>query len=490
VKRTTTLVLLLLWMSSAALAQYLIPWSSVNSGGRPGSGPGYSLNGSAGQAVQGTGTGTGYIGSWGFWYGWGTGGGPSPSESGWVRKADVPPGPKGKNVKDGGCLACDGGTDAGSVYAFKGNGRYEFYKYSMATNTWEAKESIPAIGRAGKKKAVKKGAALDALGGKVFGMKGNGTLEFWGYTSGTGWSQLADVPAGAKTVKEGSGLVAIWDDSDIVHFFLKGSGTTEFYRYSCSTNTWVVKANAPTGTSGKTFKNGSCLATDGTTIWALKGSYNELYAYDIATDIWTTKTPLPLIGSSGKKVKAKDGCGIAYSDGLVYCSKGGNSREFWSYRTDTNSWTQLEDMPLGGGKKVKGGGALCAGDGKLYGLKGNNTLEFYSYTPPTADREPLAAIRSDNVLSNSELGTRNSKLTVTPNPFSGTSTIRYSIPKGGSVSLKLYDMTGKGVGTLVSGYHAAGASSFIVSRSSLSSGIYVLRLETGNSTTTTKLIIE
>ena len=77
-----------------------------------------------------------------------------------------------------------------------------------------------------------------------------------------------------------------------------------------------------------------------------------------------------------------------------------------------------------------------------------------------------------------------------PNPFTNATTISYSLPKAGNVSLRLYDVTGKLVTTLASGYHEAGTSSFIVHRSSFSSGIYLLKLQTETSTTTAKLIVE
>jgi hypothetical protein len=79
---------------------------------------------------------------------------------------------------------------------------------------------------------------------------------------------------------------------------------------------------------------------------------------------------------------------------------------------------------------------------------------------------------------------------IAPNPFSNATKVSYSLPNAGNVSLKLYDVTGKMVATLATGYHNAGTSSVTVSRSSFASGIYLLKLETDNSTTTSKLIIE
>jgi hypothetical protein len=95
-------------------------------------------------------------------------------------------------------------------------------------------------------------------------------------------------------------------------------------------------------------------------------------------------------------------------------------------------------------------------------------------------------------MSGSGLGTTYSALSIAPNPFSNATTISYSLPKAGNVSLKLYDVTGKLVTTLVTGYRNSGLSTFNLqpSTSGLSSGIYLLKLESDNTTTTSKLIIQ
>jgi YVTN family beta-propeller protein len=422
---------------------------------------------------------------------------------GWQEAARVPVGPKNKNVKDGGCLtavATDIPIPTSQIYALKGNNRCEFYCYDTDNGTWATAESIPAVGRLGRKKAVKKGAAIttttDVIGNCLYAAKGNNSLEFWLYNpssrsySSYPWSQLADIPAGTKTCREGVGMAAATVGDTACSYLLKGSGTQEFYRYSPITNVWTPMANAPLGLSNKTWKNGSCIAYDGAnTIYALKGSYNEFFSYSCSTNTWTSLTTLPLIGAGGRKKKVKDGAGLAYLGGKLYAQKGGNTREFWTYSSDSTDvdWTQTEDMPVGGGKNVKGGGALTAGTDRLFAFKGNNTLEFYSYTP--ASGLPLAAYRS-NTLSRSALDTRHSTLAVAPNPFTGSTTILLSLPRAGSISLKLYDVSGRLAWTLTTGYHPAGSSSFIVHRSSFSAGIYLLRLETDDATLTRKLIIE
>jgi hypothetical protein len=418
---------------------------------------------------------------------------------GWARMSDLPGGPKNKKVKDGGCLADKPDSTGDFVYGLKGNNTCEFYKFDIAANIWATKESIPAVGRAGKKKAVKKGAAMAAVRAISHGVvcepgyavKGNNTLEFWLYDprlSGTAtypWSQEADVPSGAKAVKEGAGMVRLmFNDSTPYVYLLKGSGTYEFYRYDRRTDAWATMASAPRGTSGKSYKNGSCLAHDGArTIYALKGSYNEFFSYSIDSNVWTLRTSLPMVGSGGKKKKVKDGAALAYFEDAVYALKGGNTRELWRYDPATGTWTQLEDMPLGGGKLVKGGGALTAGSDALYAFKGNNTLEFWSYCPVLARAPSLGA--SDRSLSASK-----ARLMLGSNPARGMPGFSFSLPQPGEVSLKLYDLGGRLVATLAKGRYAAGSySSFTPHASSLAQGIYILRFAAPGTFEERKLVI-
>jgi hypothetical protein len=420
---------------------------------------------------------------------------------GWHQMADVLYGPKNKRVKDGACLAySEEEPDASSyIYALKGNNRCEFYRYGVLTNTWAARESIPVIGRSGKKKAVKKGATLSRAADKLYATKGNNTIEFWQYDPSViaayPWTQKADVPVGAKNVKEGTGAVAVLLGETTYVYLLKGSNTPEFYRFNTLSNEWSPLPNAPAGLSGRWFKNGSCLTFDPSrnTIYALKGSYNEFYAFKVDSNLWATKAPLPLIGRSGKKKKVKDGAGIADRSGIVYGLKGGNTQEFWAYRTDSNRWTQMEDIPIGGGKRVKGGGSLVAGADALWALKGNNTFEFWQYVPATAAC-PLLLTEEwrDNAMSSRTRSGVPIGLRIAPNPFTNTARITYSLPEGGNVRLALYDVTGKLVTTLASGYRAAGSSSLCLSapRGAFPRGIYLLKLEARGLSLSEKLIME
>jgi len=76
-----------------------------------------------------------------------------------------------------------------------------------------------------------------------------------------------------------------------------------------------------------------------------------------------------------------------------------------------------------------------------------------------------------------------------PNPFNPTTTISYSIPKSSYVSLKVYDILGNEVNTLVSGEKSAGYYQLKFDGSKLASGVYFYRLTAGNKTDVKKLLL-
>ncbi|MEW6006001.1 MAG: T9SS type A sorting domain-containing protein [Stygiobacter sp.] len=69
-----------------------------------------------------------------------------------------------------------------------------------------------------------------------------------------------------------------------------------------------------------------------------------------------------------------------------------------------------------------------------------------------------------------------------PNPFNPVTTIRFSIPKTEYVTLKVFDVLGNEIETLVNGEMTAGEHSVIFDAKNLSSGIYFYKLKTNSFT--------
>ncbi|MBD3168673.1 MAG: T9SS type A sorting domain-containing protein, partial [candidate division Zixibacteria bacterium] len=74
-----------------------------------------------------------------------------------------------------------------------------------------------------------------------------------------------------------------------------------------------------------------------------------------------------------------------------------------------------------------------------------------------------------------------------PNPFNAATVIPFDLTIEGSVSLKVYNLAGQLVETLVDGYMNAGSHEIIWDASVISSGIYFYTLKTGGHTTTKKM---
>lgn len=76
-----------------------------------------------------------------------------------------------------------------------------------------------------------------------------------------------------------------------------------------------------------------------------------------------------------------------------------------------------------------------------------------------------------------------------PNPFNPMTTINYSIPSAGFVTLKVYDILGREIASLVNDEKQPGEYSVKFDGSGLSSGIYFYHLQSGKFTSTKKLIL-
>ena len=98
--------------------------------------------------------------------------------------------------------------------------------------------------------------------------------------------------------------------------------------------------------------------------------------------------------------------------------------------------------------------------------------------PATAVSSSFAQIPKDYALSQNY-----------PNPFNPSTTIRFSLPVTGNVTLAVFDMLGREVVRLVDGVMQAGTHSVQMSGSTLSSGIYFYRLTAPNVSEVRKMVL-
>jgi hypothetical protein len=76
-----------------------------------------------------------------------------------------------------------------------------------------------------------------------------------------------------------------------------------------------------------------------------------------------------------------------------------------------------------------------------------------------------------------------------PNPFNPSTKISYSIPEDGFVKLAVYNLLGEEVATIVNSFQKADRYEVNFNASSLSSGVYVYKIESANYTASKKLVL-
>jgi uncharacterized delta-60 repeat protein len=80
-------------------------------------------------------------------------------------------------------------------------------------------------------------------------------------------------------------------------------------------------------------------------------------------------------------------------------------------------------------------------------------------------------------------------LTAQPNPFNPLTTITFELPRTEAVTLMVYDIQGRVVGTLVHSMLSAGSHRMVFDGRALSSGLYFARLQTPSRTLSQKLLL-
>ncbi|MCZ7616307.1 MAG: T9SS type A sorting domain-containing protein [Ignavibacteriaceae bacterium] len=76
-----------------------------------------------------------------------------------------------------------------------------------------------------------------------------------------------------------------------------------------------------------------------------------------------------------------------------------------------------------------------------------------------------------------------------PNPFNPVTTINYQIPKSGMVTLKVYDIIGAEVATLVNEEKTVGRYEVNFDASKLASGVYIYQLQVNDFINMKKMIL-
>jgi len=171
-----------------------------------------------------------------------------PATNVWTTLNSAPTAFDNKAFKDGSCITMLNDV----IYALKGGGKHNYFsRYSGEPAIWSIAEAetiplqypISMIARP-KKTKVKDGGAMTNDGNDIYAVKGGGTQEFWKYTPGEPygtWTALDTIPKLHKksVIKTGASLTYL----DDIIYILKGNNTLELWKYMIPEKSFGLKLN-------------------------------------------------------------------------------------------------------------------------------------------------------------------------------------------------------------------------------------------------------
>jgi parallel beta-helix repeat protein len=125
----------------------------------------------------------------------------------------------------------------------------------------------------------------------------------------------------------------------------------------------------------------------------------------------------------------------------------------------------------------------------LYPAQGTPRNDMGAYGGPYATASDVTTSTDDDNIDSSTLPELFELYQNFPNPFNLSTKINYSIPKSSFVTLKVYDLLGKEITTLVNERKSAGNYSVNLNASNLPSGVYFYRMLAGSFVSTKKFIL-
>jgi len=197
------------------------------------------------------------------------------------------------------------------------------------------------------------------------------------------------------------------------------------------------------------------------------------------------------LNRDGRKKKLKYGASLVYYNSYVYMLKGSNTNEVWQYNVEKDSWLQMDadwDIPVGSGRKVKAGGNMIMFDNFFYVTKGSNTPEFYRLSLNTIKTQIKPNQKTKNTMNQTD-ELKDVRILINPNPTRDLIKLGYNLTTTGLINIRLYNVNGE----LVKSYSIPTSSqsgSIMIETKTLPSGVYILRLNSGEISVTKKLILE
>jgi Peptidase family C25/Secretion system C-terminal sorting domain len=264
-------------------------------------------------------------------------------------------------------------------------------------------------------------------------------------------------------------LGTIWNDTITVHvrsdsqFHLSTTGFLDLWNSGAAIVSYSGHANQETLSATHYFVTES--------VDSLTNGYRLPVCFLGGCDLtYDTRPPLSIPTHLLEKVGG-GAVAVISSEGLNF-----ESNTFSFYTSLINTIIQKPDNPIG----------ICFKEASSD--YGNDISERFTFLgdPALTVKHPSISTIVQHLITHSETFMLMQNF---PNPFNPTTLITYQLPIVSNVTLKVYDMVGKEVKTLVNSRQSAGLHSVIFNASNLSSGVYFYRMIAGDFVQTKKLIL-
>jgi hypothetical protein len=252
--------------------------------------------------------------------------------------------------------------------------------------------------------------------------------------------------------------------------------------YDPKTDTWTIKAPIPTVKAyfGTSVVDGIIYTFGGFNSRSAP-SLGNVEAYDLVKDVWTIKNdmPNPRAGMACYSFGGNIYCfgGVGYGGGPCYSS-------ICKYDPASDTWEEFSDMPYAAFSI-----SSSILNGKLYLIGGLNNARTPLDLVYEIDPSVVLPVDEDKLLPSAISLDQNY-----PNPFNPSTTIKYQILKqvrddNLNVQLKIYDVLGSEVASLVSQKQKTGNYEIEWNAANLPSGVFFYQLSFGNYVETKKMIL-
>ncbi|NOY46952.1 MAG: T9SS type A sorting domain-containing protein [Chlorobi bacterium] len=304
---------------------------------------------------------------------------------------------------------------------------------------------------------------IDSSGINTF-IKNNDTL----YIGGGYYNWLFNSGQIYYSANNGESWTEIWNNDNTV-FAIEKIGNTLF-----AGTLYGIFRSTNTGISWSQINNGLPMESgDQIYVWSLNTINNNIIVNTdkgiyLSTDYgnnWQSINygiPIDTLGNNSSYL-------------LTYCNKliVGINHEIYISENLGKKWSLISNIPLGNNQTIK---ELAVVDTALV-VSTSNELWKYSLSE-------IANLSNDNIIVEKYFLSQNY-----PNPFNPSTIIQYSIPMNEFVTLKVYDVLGRKVKTLVNKEQSAGVYNVEFNASKLTSGVYFYRIEAGSFVAVKKLLL-